>query len=212
MILMHGARGRGARPSPQPGPEIRNYSLPRHLERRGRGEGRSIRARRQALEHTTTCEWFAGGFSSFAAARKTGPRENRSFLNIPWIRRQDKSYAGDQDQQASATANTTGGTIEDSRKTFIVDIDAGGKPGQVRVHGATWNCRPCSPIAPKYPSMAAVDGDHRKASRGRIRPARIDRPIAAQTTSATAYHLPMRLPSFSCVNDRDLLAVSSPRV
>ena len=143
------------------------------------------------LSSTTTCEWFAGGFQPFAAARKTAHGETQ--LQHPWIRRQEEVLRRVRDQQPGDSEYTTGGTIEDGRKTFIVDIDAGGKPGQVR-----YTERQVSPTLFTYRARSirrwrAVDGDRgRQGRESRITgpaPASIG-PIAAQVASRDGLSLP----------------------
>ena len=154
MILMHGARGQEAPgPSPQPGPEVRKLAY--YLGTwKGEGEAKGGPfGPAGKLSSTTTCEWFAGGFQLVCRGEENGPTGKRAFLNIRGYDGKTKSYAEYGISSLGDSEYTTGGTIEDGRKTFIVDIDAGGKPGQVR-----YTERQVSPTLFTYRAEVSVDG------------------------------------------------------
>jgi hypothetical protein len=117
---------------PKPGPEVEKlgYYLGTWT---GEGEAKSGPfGPAGKLSSTTTCEWFAGGFQLVCRGQETGPTGTRTFLNIRAYDEKAKAYTEYGISNFGDTEYNTGGTIVGNERSFVFDIDVGGKPTRLR--------------------------------------------------------------------------------
>lgn len=117
---------------PAPGPEIQKLG---YYVGTWKGEGEAKGGPfgpAGKLSSTTTCEWFAGGFQVVCRGEESGPTGKQTFLGIRAYDAAAKAYTEYGITSSGETVYTTGGTLVDNRRTFVVNTESEGKPLTLR--------------------------------------------------------------------------------
>jgi len=132
-IAAHAAFGSAALAQPPaPGPEIQKLG---YYVGTWKGEGEAKGGPfgpAGKLSSTTTCEWFPGGFQLVCRGEESGPTGTRTFLGIRAWDAAAKAYTEYGISSFGETEYTTGGTLVDNRRTFVVNTESDGKPLALR--------------------------------------------------------------------------------
>lgn len=84
------------------------------------------------LSSSMTCEWFTGGFQVVCRGEEKGPTGKRAFLNILSYDQEKKAYTEYSISSFGESEYDSGGSFNGDKLTFLMDVDAGGKPAKLR--------------------------------------------------------------------------------
>src|SRR5262245_8043743 len=154
LILAGTASGdAAAAEQPKPGPEVQKLG---YYLGNWRGEGETKGGPFGSpgkLSSTTTCEWFTGGFQLVCRGEETGPTGTRKFLNVRAYDETAKAYTEYGISSFGEAEYNTGGSIVGNKRTFVMNIEADGKPVKLRYTEVQ-----VSPTLFTYQAEASVDG------------------------------------------------------
>jgi hypothetical protein len=138
---------------PKPGPEVQKLA---YYLGTWKGEGETKAGPfgpAGKLSSDMTCEWFAGGFHLVCRGEERGPTGKRTFLNIKSYDEKTKAYTEYGISNFGESEYNTGGTIVDNKRSFVFDVDLGGKPAKLRYTEVQ-----TSPTLFTYKAEASIEG------------------------------------------------------
>jgi uncharacterized protein DUF1579 len=118
--------------SPQPGPEVQKLA---YYVGTWKGEGESKASPFGSggkLSSSQTCEWFDGRFQVMCRGEETGPSGKRKFLNIIAYDQEKRAYTEYSISSFGESEYDKDGSYVGDKLTFLMDVDAGGKPAKLR--------------------------------------------------------------------------------